>query len=73
MVCPSAEMVQDIGAKWVLIGHSERRRVFLETDEVGIFSNFIRKSIRTVCLFMCKEKLKSLKFRKKTTRCKTIM
>jgi len=29
----SAEMAKDCGACWVLIGHSERRRLFNETDE----------------------------------------
>lgn len=30
----SAEMVMDIGCSWVILGHSERRNVFGETDEV---------------------------------------
>ena len=30
----SAEMVIDIGCSWVILGHSERRNVFGETDEV---------------------------------------
>ena len=29
----SADMVRESGAKWVLIGHSERRKYFAETDE----------------------------------------
>lgn len=29
----SAAMVKDAGARWILIGHSERRHVFHETDE----------------------------------------
>ena len=33
----STEMIKDIGAKWVILGHSERRNVFGETDEVGLF------------------------------------
>ncbi|KAJ1911516.1 triosephosphate isomerase [Tieghemiomyces parasiticus] len=30
----SAEMLKDVGAKWVIIGHSERRHVFKEDDKV---------------------------------------
>lgn len=29
----SADMVKDLGCKWVLCGHSERRNIFLENDE----------------------------------------
>ena len=29
----SAAMIQDCGASWVIIGHSERRNVFNETDD----------------------------------------
>ena len=30
----SAEMVKDLGCKWVILGHSERRHKFNESDEV---------------------------------------
>ena len=30
----SAAMIQDCGASWVIIGHSERRNVFNETDDL---------------------------------------
>ncbi|XP_067658163.1 triosephosphate isomerase-like [Haliotis asinina] len=30
----SASMIKDIGADWVILGHSERRHVFGETDEL---------------------------------------
>ena len=30
----SPEMLLDIGCKWVILGHSERRNVFGETDQV---------------------------------------
>jgi len=30
----SAEMILDIGVKWVILGHSERRDIFLEKDEI---------------------------------------
>jgi triosephosphate isomerase (TIM) len=29
----SAHMIQETGARWVIIGHSERRRYFLENDD----------------------------------------
>jgi len=28
-------MIKDIGATWVILGHSERRHVFGESDEVS--------------------------------------
>ena len=30
----SAEQVKDFGINWVIIGHSERRTLFGETDEI---------------------------------------
>lgn len=30
----SAEMVRDVGAEYVILGHSERRKYFLETDDI---------------------------------------
>lgn len=30
----SPNMVKDVGAEWVILGHSERRNVFGESDEV---------------------------------------
>lgn len=32
---PSPAMIKDIGAAWVILGHSERRHVFGESDEVS--------------------------------------
>lgn len=29
-------MIKDVGAEWVILGHSERRNVFGETDHVSI-------------------------------------
>lgn len=28
-------MIKDIGCEWVILGHSERRNIFKETDEVS--------------------------------------
>ena len=30
----SPAMIKDIGCDWVIIGHSERRQIFNETDEI---------------------------------------
>ena len=30
----SPEMIKDIKCEWVILGHSERRKIFGETDEV---------------------------------------
>ena len=32
---PSPQMIRDMGVEWVILGHSERRNIFGETDEVG--------------------------------------
>lgn len=36
-------MIKDVGAEWVILGHSERRNVFGETDAVStnIFNIFL--------------------------------
>ncbi len=31
----SPQMLKDVGVEWVILGHSERRNVFGETDEVS--------------------------------------
>lgn len=31
-------MIKDVGVKWVILGHSERRNVFGENDQVITFS-----------------------------------
>lgn len=40
-------MIKDVGAEWVILGHSERRNVFNETDAVSInvFFNLLFRSI----------------------------
>lgn len=37
IVVPSAEMIKEAGASWVILGHSERRTIFHEDDEVNLF------------------------------------
>ena len=32
----SPQMLVDVGCQWVILGHSERRNVFGETDEVVV-------------------------------------
>lgn len=42
----SPAMIKDIGCEWVILGHSERRSIFGESDEVGFFnSTTIRKQL----------------------------
>lgn len=36
----SAEQLVDIGCKWVILGHSERRHVIGEDDQVPILDDF---------------------------------
>lgn len=36
----SPAMIKDVGATWVILGHSERRHVFGESDEVSDFFFF---------------------------------
>ena len=31
-------MIKDIGGKWVILGHSERRHIFGEDDEVNLLA-----------------------------------
>ena len=33
VVC-SPQMISDVGVQWVILGHSERRNVFSESNEV---------------------------------------
>lgn len=37
----SPEMIKDVGVNWVILGHSERRNVFNENDEVKTFFNLL--------------------------------
>ncbi len=36
VVC-SPEMIKNVGGKWVILGHSERRHIFGEKDEVDFY------------------------------------
>ena len=35
MFSVSPAMIKDTGCEWVILGHSERRNIFKETDEVS--------------------------------------
>ena len=61
----SAEMIKKIGCKYILIGHSERRTIFEETDEVlktkmkRALDEFVIEGVHTTIPFhkklMCEE------------------
>lgn len=56
----SAKMLKDLGCKYVIVGHSERRRYFKETDEM------INKKIKAVLKIglrpiLCIEKISQIK------------
>lgn len=36
IICFSPAMIKDCGVEWVILGHSERRHVFGESDEVTL-------------------------------------
>ena len=36
IISDSPEMLKDLGIEWVILGHSERREIFKESDEVLI-------------------------------------
>jgi triosephosphate isomerase len=47
-----AEMLADLGLRWVIVGHSERRRLFGDTDE--IVSKKLRRAIEAgLCAVLC--------------------
>merc|ERR1712226_468380 len=35
----ACSMIKDCGAEWVILGHSERRHVFGESDQLAIVDN----------------------------------
>ena len=37
----SPAMIKDVGCNWVILGHSERRNIFKETDEVRDFNKHL--------------------------------
>ena len=57
----SAEMIKDVGCEWVILGHSERRHVFGESDQVIIYALSLKKhthSKRHSLLFEVQHKFK---------------
>jgi triosephosphate isomerase len=45
----SPQMIADMGANYVILGHSERRNVFNENDQVVILDNV---SLIGLCMFL---------------------
>ena len=46
MLAFSADMLKDVGAGWVILGHSERRHVFGESDQVRAHRHRVRVRVR---------------------------
>ncbi len=44
----SPGMLKDIGVEWTILGHSERRNIFGETDEVYTYVYFFRYYAYTI-------------------------
>ena len=53
----STDMLKDIGAKYVIIGHSERRHIFYETDEMLNKKMHVSLSSGLIPIFCIGEKL----------------
>ena len=48
----SPEMLKEAGCNWVILGHSERRTLFHEDDDVKkIVNKFVYDSIEMIFLF----------------------
>lgn len=47
----SADMIKDLGCEWVILGHSERRNVFGESDQVKYFITL--KYLKYFCVLFC--------------------
>lgn len=47
----SPTMIKDVGCKWVILGHSERRNVFKESDEVWSFKPGWLSKLTASCLW----------------------
>lgn len=51
LLCSSPAMIKDCGIDWVILGHSERRHVFGECDEVE--KEFCLKKKKKILLCLC--------------------
>ena len=45
----SPAMIKDLGCGWVILGHSERRHVFGESDAVSINYNLVQYPLNIPC------------------------
>lgn len=53
----SPAMIKDCGVEWVILGHSERRHVFGESDEVTPRNKSLLTSACTECAIIAKENI----------------
>lgn len=58
----SPAMIKDCGVHWVILGHSERRHVFGESDEVTWDGFYLVGSVRTSQVLILREVAEALNF-----------
>ena len=55
----SPAMIKDVGCEWVILGHSERRHVFGESDQVQVLTVDLHNNLVTVVRWSSSSKLSS--------------